>query len=96
LPKFPAATRDLALVVAETLQAGDVAEVLQRVAPELMESVGLFDIYRGAPVPAGHKSLAFHVVYRDPAATLTDKRVDDIHARVIAAAEKHFAGAVRK
>jgi phenylalanyl-tRNA synthetase beta chain len=96
LPRFPAATRDLAVVVAEILPAGDVAHVLQGVAPELTESVRLFDIYRGTPVPEGHKSLAFHVVYRDPGATLTDKRVDDVHARVTAAAEKQFAGAVRR
>jgi phenylalanyl-tRNA synthetase beta chain len=96
LPRFPAATRDLAVVVAETLPAGDVAHLLHSVAPELTESVRLFDIYRGTPVPEGHKSLAFHVVYRDPGATLTDKRVDDIHARVTSAAEKQFAGAVRR
>ena len=56
----------------------------------LAEAVTLFDLYRGEPVPAGHKSLAFHVVYRDPEATLTDKRVDEVHARVTQAAEKRF------
>jgi phenylalanyl-tRNA synthetase beta chain len=96
LPRLPSSTRDLAVVVEEALPAGDVASVLRSAAPELTESVRLFDIYRGAPVPEGHKSLAFHVVYRDPATTLTDKRVDDIHARVSAAAEKHFAAALRR
>jgi phenylalanyl-tRNA synthetase beta chain len=96
LSRLPATTRDLAVVVAEALPADDVAHALRKVAPELMESVRLFDIYRGAPVPEGHKSLAFHVVYRDPATTLTDKRVDDVHAKVTAAAEKQFAAAVRR
>jgi phenylalanyl-tRNA synthetase beta chain len=96
LPRFPASTRDLAVVVAEALAAGEVSSSLLREAPELLESVTLFDIYRGAPVPEGHKSLAFHLVYRDPAATLTDKRVDDAHARVAASAEQRFSAALRK
>jgi phenylalanyl-tRNA synthetase beta chain len=73
-----------------------VEHALQEVAGELAERVQLFDIYRGAPVPEGHKSLAFHVVYRDPRATLTDKLVDETHARVTRAAEERFAAAVRK
>jgi phenylalanyl-tRNA synthetase beta chain len=96
LPRFPATTRDLAVVVAESLAAGEVSSALLAEAPELLESATLFDIYRGAPVPDGHKSVAFHLVYRDPAATLTDKRVDDVHARVAASAERRFSGALRK
>jgi phenylalanyl-tRNA synthetase beta chain len=96
LPRFPAATRDLAVVVSESVPAGEVADVLSEVAAGLAESVRLFDIYRGAPVPDGHKSLAFHVTYRDPSATLTDKRVDEVHAKVSAQAESRFAAALRK
>jgi phenylalanyl-tRNA synthetase beta chain len=96
LPRFPAATRDLAVVVSESVPAGEVAAALGEVAAGLAESVRLFDIYRGAPVPDGHKSLAFHVTYRDPSATLTDKRVDETHAKVSAQAEARFGAAVRK
>jgi phenylalanyl-tRNA synthetase beta chain len=96
LPRFPAATRDLAVVVAESVMAGGVAGVLSDAAVGLAESVRLFDIYRGAPVPEGQKSLAFHVTYRDPFATLTDKRVDEVHAKVTAQAEAQFGAAVRK
>jgi phenylalanyl-tRNA synthetase beta chain len=96
LPRFPAATRDLAVVVAEALPVGEVGAVLKEVAGELAQSVRLFDIYRGAPVPAGHKSLAFHVVYRDPTATLTDKLVDEAHARATTAAQERLGALVRK
>jgi phenylalanyl-tRNA synthetase beta chain len=96
LPRYPAATRDLAVVVPEAVPAGDVANVLREVAGSVAESVRLFDIYRGAPVPDGHKSLAFHVVYRDPSATLTDQRVDEVHGRVTAQTEARFGGALRK
>ncbi|HKP56017.1 MAG TPA: phenylalanine--tRNA ligase subunit beta [Polyangiales bacterium] len=96
LPRFPAATRDLAVLVAEGVPAGEVADLLGSAAQGLAESVRLFDIYRGAPVPPGHKSLAFHVTYRDVSATLTDKRVDEVHAKVSAQAEARFGAAVRK
>jgi len=96
LPRFPAATRDLAVVVAEAVPAGEVAAVLAEVAAGLAESVRCFDIYRGAPVPEGHKSVAFHVTYRDSSTTLTDKRVDEVHAKVSAEAEARFGAAVRK
>jgi phenylalanyl-tRNA synthetase beta chain len=96
LPRFPSATRDLAVVVAEALPVGEVASALAEAAGPLCEAVTHFDIYRGDPVPAGHKSLAFHLVYRDPDATLTDKLVDDLHAKVTSVAEQRFGGAVRR
>ncbi len=95
LPRFPASTRDLAVVVAEDVSAGEVASVLHDTAGTLAETVKLFDIYRGAPVPEGQKSLAFHVVYRDPRATLTDKLVDETHAKLTAIAEQRFRGTLR-
>jgi phenylalanyl-tRNA synthetase beta chain len=95
LPRFPAATRDLAVVVPEAVPAGEVAEALRAAAGPLAERVSLFDQYRGEPVPPGHKSLAFHVIYRDPEATLTDKAVDAAHAAVTRAAEARFGAARR-
>lgn len=96
VPRFPAAVRDVSVVVPETLQAGEAARVLKSAAGPRAESVTIFDIYRGKPVPDGHKSLAFHVVYRDAETTLTDKVVDKAHAAVLRAAEREFAGSVRK
>jgi len=95
LPRFPAVTRDLSIVVDEALAVGDVEAALLRAGGALLERVALFDLYRGEPVAAGQKSLALHLVYRDPAATLTDKVVDDLHAKVQAAAETAFGAALR-
>lgn len=95
LPRFPYVTRDLALVVAESVRAGDVAAVMADAAAGLAEAVDVFDIYRGAGVPEGHKSFAFRVVYRDLAATLTDARVDRAHELVSRAARDRFGAAAR-
>src|SRR5262249_49705619 len=96
LPRFPSSTRDIAVVVTEAAVAGEIATALQEPAGPLAESVMLFDIHRGEPVPPGHKSLAFHIVYRDPDATLTDKIVDDLHAKVVRSAEQRFSASVRR
>lgn len=96
LPKLPAAMRDLAVIVEEGLAAAEVAAALREAAGGLAEEVRVFDLYRGPPVPAGKKSLAFRLVYRDPEATLTDKRVDAAHAAVVAAAEKRFGAQQRR
>lgn len=95
LPKFPASTRDIALVVDEALATANVAATLQQAGGALVEAVTLFDVYRGAPIEAGKKSLAFRVTYRDPDATLTDAKVDAAHALVVKAAEAQFSAALR-
>src|SRR5882724_9789825 len=64
LPRFPAVTRDLAVVVDEAFRAGDILEEIRALQNPHIELVRLFDCYRGAPVPAGKKSLAYTIAYR--------------------------------
>ena len=73
LPRFPAATRDLALVVLVDVPAGRVTELILR--NRLVHSAQLFDIYSGENVSAGTKSLAFHVQFQAPDRTLTNEEV---------------------
>lgn len=82
MAKFPSVTRDLALVVREGIAAADVAKAIRGSGASLIEDVEVFDVYRGSNIPADHKSLAFHIVYRDPSATLTDERVEKEHKQV--------------
>jgi phenylalanyl-tRNA synthetase beta chain len=103
VPRLPAATRDIALVVRDEVTAGDVERVIRAAAGELCESVQIFDVFRGGSLPAGHRSLAFHVVYRDPRAatalgearTLTDREVDERHAAVVAKANAELGATLR-
>jgi phenylalanyl-tRNA synthetase beta chain len=103
VPRLPAVTRDIALVVREEVPAGNVEKVIREAAGELCESVQIFDVFRGASLPAGHRSLAFHVVYRDPRAatapgearTLTDREVDERHAAVVAKANAELGATLR-
>ena len=95
LPRFPAVTRDIAMLVREDFSAGEIADALQDAAGGLAESVALFDLYRGDQVPEGHRSLAFRVTYRDPEATLTDKRVDKVHQSLSKIARDRFEATIR-
>jgi len=95
LPKFPAVHRDIAMLVRDEFTAGEIAESLQDASQGLAESVTLFDLYRGDQIPDGHRSLAFRVTYRDPDATLTDKRVDKVHAGLSKIARERFDATLR-
>ena len=90
LPRFPASARDLAVVVRDDVAAGDVEHAARDAAGDLAEEVSLFDRFVGGNVPAGHASLALHVVYRAPDRTLTDAEVDARHAQVRRRARKTF------
>lgn len=103
IPALPAATRDLALVVPEAVTAGQVMDAVRDAAGELCEDVEVFDVFRGGGIAEGHKSLAFHVVYRDPRAasdpekarTLTDEEVDRKNQAVLAAVSERFGAVLR-
>ena len=74
LTRFPSANRDVALVVADTVPAGRVQEILDR--HRLVERVELFDVYSGENLEPGAKSLAFHVYFQSPERTLTAEEVN--------------------
>jgi phenylalanyl-tRNA synthetase beta chain len=75
LPRFPSADRDLAVVVSETTSAGDVTAAITQAAGETLESLTLFDVYRGEQIGAGNVSLAYRLAFRHPERTLTDEDV---------------------
>ena len=74
LPRYPAATRDLALVIPAHVAAGDVQEIISR--HRLVEQVELFDVYSGDNIPAGTRSLAYHVQFQSSERTLTTEEVN--------------------
>ena len=92
---FPVAKTDLALVVDERVPAGAVESALRAGAGDLLESIRLFDVYRGHPVPAAHKSLAFALRVRAPDRTLTDDEVAVVRDTAAAAARAAVGAELR-
>lgn len=95
LPRFPAVERDLAVVVKDDIPAAVVAETIRRAAGRELKECTLFDVYRGAPVPEGHKSLAYSLVYQLPDRTLTDAEVNAAQERVWKALEEQLGARLR-
>lgn len=83
LPRFPAVTRDIAVVVQEDVESGRVEDKIWEAGAGLVERVNLFDVYFGPQVPPGHKSLAYSITYRSLDRTLTDEEVEPVHAGIV-------------
>ncbi len=85
LPKFPAATRDIAVVCAETVTVGALEDCIRRAAGGLLREVSLFDIYRGPGILPGRKSVAFSLVLRADDRSLTSEEADATMQRIVSA-----------
>lgn len=83
LPRYPGVKRDLALMVDETVEAGSVVETILGTDSAVVRGCGVFDVYRGAQVPQGKKSLAFWLFFQDPEKTLTDAEGDAVVAAIL-------------
>ncbi|MDH5492130.1 MAG: phenylalanine--tRNA ligase subunit beta, partial [Myxococcales bacterium] len=95
LPRHPAVTRDMALIVSDGHAAGALSEAMLGMPGGLVEAVDIFDLYRGDPVPEGHRSLAYRIRYRAAERTLTDAEVEAAHAEIAALLEARFGALVR-
>jgi phenylalanyl-tRNA synthetase beta chain len=79
IPKFPAVARDITLIVDHSLEARELVSAVTAMKLELLESVQLFDVFSGGPIPADKRSLSFRLTYRSPAKTLEDNEVNGLH-----------------
>jgi phenylalanyl-tRNA synthetase beta chain len=77
--KFPAVVRDITLIVDRSLEAQAVLTAVGAMGLDRLESVQLFDVFSGEPVPAGKRSLSFRLTYRSPEKTLEDPEVNALH-----------------
>lgn len=82
VPRYPAVTRDLALLVPEDLSSGKVVDVIEKIGKEYLKEVRLFDIYTGKQIEAGHKSLAYSLTWQAKERTLTDDEVKRFHQEI--------------
>lgn len=95
LPKYPAVTRDLALLCDESVIVGQAQEVIAKAGGKLLRDVQLFDIYRGTGVPEGKKSLAFSLILRADDRTLTDTDSEGVISKVLSAVQDKLGATLR-
>ena len=95
LPKFPAVTRDIAVVVDETAGVGTMLDTIKASAGKTLESAKLFDIYRGDKLGRNKKSVAFALSFRASDRTLTDEEITGAMAKILKALEAGFGAELR-
>jgi phenylalanyl-tRNA synthetase beta chain len=95
LPRHPGVAVDLAVVVDEAVPEVEVAAAIRSAGAPLLAEVRLFEVYRGASIPAGRKSLNYSLVYRATDRTLTDDEAAAVHATVEALLRDRFGGTIR-
>jgi phenylalanyl-tRNA synthetase beta chain len=95
LPAFPSMRRDVAMVVPEEVTHESVVQVVKQAKPANLESVDLFDVFRGKNIPAGQKSMAYAFTYRSTERTLTDTETNAAHEKVLSQLKDKLKAVVR-
>ena len=88
LPRFPAVERDLALLCDDELPVAEIEAAIRHSGGKLLESVELFDVYRGAQILAGKKSVAYSLQFRKADGTLSDADLEPVLGKIFKALEK--------
>ncbi|MCD6233122.1 phenylalanine--tRNA ligase subunit beta [bacterium] len=96
ISKYPAAVRDLSILVPEGTKVVEILNIINALGTELVRDVDIFDIYNGDEIPKGKESFSLHIIYQASNRTLSSKEVDTLHHRIIEALERNPEWEVRK
>ena len=93
--KFPMIRRDIAIVVSDEVSAAALVAAVESAAPELIQNVKIFDIYKGAGIEAGLKSVALGLILQETSRTLTDDDADAAKSAAVSKLQREFAAVLR-
>lgn len=96
VPKFPAVERDIAVIVDEKVEVGQIEKIVTKKAKKLLESMQLFDIYRDEKLGENKKSVAYSLIFRDKSKTLSDEEINTVMESVVSELEKSLGATLRK
>ena len=95
IPKHPAVSRDLALLVDNSVEFAQIEQIARQAEKKLLRRVELFDVYEGEKLPAGKKSYAVNFILQDTEKTMNDKQIDAIMQKLIASLKKQLNAELR-
>lgn len=95
VPKFPAVERDIAVIVDEAIEVGQMEKAITKKGKKLLESVKLFDIYRDEKLGSNKKSVAYSLIFRDKNKTLSDDEINKIMDEIIEELKSKFGAELR-
>ena len=93
--KYPAVSRDIAMLVEETSTNAEIAEIIRKSAGKFLTKLQVFDVYQGENIEAGKKSMAYNLTFANPEATLTDEEINRMMSKVIKNLEEKFQAVIR-
>ena len=96
ISRFPAAVRDIAVLVPRLVRVEEVLNKIEEAGGNLIRDIDLFDIYEGEELPEDKKNLAFHIIYQSENRTLSSEEIDEIQNKIISALEEDPEWQVRK
>ena len=96
LPKFPAVSRDIAVLVDDNVMVQEVEDIIRKQGGNIIEKIKLFDVYKGKQIENGKKSIAYSLSYRAENKTLTDKEVNKVHSKIIRSLEHNLGAQLRQ
>ena len=95
LPKFPAVSRDIAMLVDDSVPVADIEAVIKQASGKMLESLSLFDVYKGKQIPDGKKSVAYAAIFRSADRTLTDDDVNKVFNKILKSLEHNLNAQLR-
>ena len=96
VPKFPAVERDIAIIVDEKVEVGQIEKIITKKSKKILEKAQLFDIYRNERMGKDKKSVAYSLIFRDKNKTLSDEEISTIMNNIITELEKTLGAELRK
>jgi phenylalanyl-tRNA synthetase beta chain len=93
--KYPAVSRDIAMLVEETSTNAEIAEIIRTSAGKFLTKLQVFDVYQGENIEAGKKSMAYNLTFANPEATLTDEEINRMMSKVIKNLEEKIQAVIR-
>ena len=95
LPKYPSVSRDIAILVDDSVLSGDIVDTIKRAGGKLLDHVEFFDAYKGAQIPKGKKSMAYSAVLRAEDRTLTDEDISRVMDKILKSLKNNLGAELR-
>lgn len=95
LPKYPAVSRDIAMLLDDNINVYEIEKIIKKCSGNILEGYKLFDVYKGAQIPEGKKSVAYSVTFRASDRTLTDEEITEVFNKILKTLEKNLGAQLR-
>jgi phenylalanyl-tRNA synthetase beta chain len=95
LPKYPSVTRDISVLIEARILVQQIEDIIRKQGSNMVETIKLFDVYKGSQAPEGKKSVAYSITYRLENKTLTDAEVNKVHEKILRSLEHQLGAQLR-